>query len=91
MSDPIGPGDWVECVSAPNGHITGFRAGGVYKVSEAFTIEGRSLLNFAGMPKPKAVLPNGGPGWFIVYFRPLYTPKADLIESLLNPVEEEVA
>lgn len=87
----IGPGDWVEALG-PRGAVswTGARAGGVYCVE--------ALVSTA----PCDLCPDDHPGlhlfgiqrhphgWAGCQFRPIYRPKADLIEQLKQPAPDAV-
>ena len=84
------PGDYVECVDArPHGHylIAPLQAGQVYIVrsviapDEKFPAGG---LRLEGVPMPVSPR-NIEAGWAPRRFRPVYRPKASLIESLLAP------
>lgn len=86
----IGPGDWVECVAivAPEegGVRAGFVVGELYCVIEVINhSDGVPGLEFSNAP------PSGVGGWHSEYFRPIYRPKADLIESLKTPAKRERA
>lgn len=84
MSIPIGPGDWVECVDAlgrePAGTPTPLRVGAIYQVEDTFRWFGHDGLTLREV-KP----PTGDRGFAAALFRPIYRPKADLIESLKAP------
>ena len=94
----IGPGDWVECV----GYAVDKRSfesrgptpkkGGVYQIEAVVmgrlrdgTVE--PAYRLVGWHVPSEI------GGRIVYptsgFRPIYRPKADLIERLMQPVPDE--
>lgn len=86
MAASIGPGDYVECVNVERmrGVSCRFlRLGAVYRVTwagrSAFGVE---ILRVAGIE-----LPPGKRGFQLERFRPIYRPKADLIESLKAPIE----
>lgn len=85
----IGPGDFVECVSAVNTcHLpNGYAHGCVYVVEECFREFGWDALNCVGMARP-ADIGSDQRGWPIEAFRPIYRPRADLIETLLAPAPE---
>lgn len=90
MAAPIGPGDFVECVGATAWpEVT---VGGIYRVEaiiEAYGDcpacgnEGSEGITFAGHPKRL----KGGimMSWCPCRFRPIYRPRADLIEQLKAP------
>lgn len=88
MSAPIGPGDWVECVKADFFGGDTIVKGGIYCV-EAI------LPNHGWCPLCKdycadVVLTTDVEkdiGWCPGRFRPIYRPKAELIEVLKKPVE----
>lgn len=95
MSDPIGPGDWVECLSVapkPNSSQMNLRdlrlltLGAVYVVA-GFGVSTRGpigvlLKGFPPMPKSGGYDPSR--------FRPVHRPgKSTLIRDLLQPVKED--
>jgi len=89
----IGPGDWVECVSVDSENDYGLRVGAIYQVERVAT--GRTLagiittglllhgMNYTGWTGARV-------GYLPERFRPLYRPKADLIERLMQPIDEPV-
>ena len=89
MSQPIAPGDWVECVRASTTH--GFRPGQIYRcTSTPPTVlpcntcgKKHTGIQLAGAPaqRPATWL------WPICCFRPIYRPKSELIEQLKQPVD----
>lgn len=88
MSDAIGPGDWVECISngedRPGCGGRGYKIGALYVVSDVHLWRGFAQINCVGRVRPEEFgLPN--PGWSIRAFRPIYRPRADFIESLKQP------
>lgn len=96
----IGKGDWVECVSYDGGHphparmVGTLTVGGIYRVRKV--VRGRDSVR--GVPADGiqvdgvyAYHANGVEGaWHPDRFRPIYRPRADLIESLLQPLSEHV-
>lgn len=95
----IGPGDWVECVDvtsdvAGTGHDwQGERVpveGQIYQVSDAWVdCDGYSVI-LVGWERDRAARDWGRRcGFAIERFRPIYRPKADLIESLKTPAKRE--
>lgn len=98
MSAPIGPGDWVECVGPFNG-AAGLAAAGAKVIGEYRV--GMVALCEAVTPRMQlpdgAIVPGlkvrevkafiaGREVWLAAYqWRPIYRPKADLIESLKAP------
>lgn len=96
----IGPGDYVECDltgvrRAPSGEVAGgwpvhggvyvVRAVGRYNSPVWGDTPGIKLVGIYGRISGKR------DAWFPAKcFRPIYRPKADLIESLLTPIEEGV-
>lgn len=86
----IGPGDWVECVDASPCRRIGFTSlvhGRLYRVSALGVPDGsgeRGLI-IAEAPHPDTT--RYGVGWALRRFRPVYRPRAHLIESLLKPVD----
>lgn len=95
MSEPIGPGDWVECVDArPHRRITvapiTIVFGALYRVAKvipggtrdyaALRFWEQDCLRVEGDPLPE---PNA---WRFVRFRPIYRLKQSIIEALKAPV-----
>lgn len=85
MSAPIGPGDWVECVSVncgcedarPEKVALFLCEGTTYHINRVGqTANGRDAVELVDWPNTPFC-----PG----HFRPIYRPKADLIESLKAP------
>ena len=88
MSAPIGPGDWVERIDdinelAPRGTI----ARCVEIDSEEGTCSVCGDVN-CGLLLTVKHHP-GDDYWCPNHWRPIYRPKADLIERLLEPVPDE--
>lgn len=88
MSAPIGPGDWVECVDAsacPAYGPTPLVVGLIYAVER---IDGRADV-VGGVALHLVGVRSGGPqgGFGAFRFRPVYRPRTDLIETLLQPVD----
>lgn len=98
MTAPIGPGDWVEC-APPSGYrgdipieqvgISGSypKRGHVYRVREVGqyrTLQGmEDGLRLVGIVASTPGHPDSW--WPARCFRPIYRPKAELIQSLLAP------
>lgn len=84
MSGAIGPGDWVECVDAsPNRRIgrSVLAHKALYQVERAGFVTNLPALWLVGLRSL------GTTGAFDARrFRPIYRPKADLIETLKQPV-----
>lgn len=103
MSNDIGPGDWVEYIGKPEGYTSPkgsspssrYTIGGLYCVRET----GRLCADGAGRPWRSMRLagdpyywPDGTPMSVpVAAFRPVYRPRADLIERLMQPVAGEEA
>lgn len=89
----IGPGDWVECVdNAPRSFNVNKRqieALKFLKLGKIYVVRG--FAPFAGilLAEIKAGDEDFGFGWAEERFRPIYRPKADLIERLMQPVPDE--
>lgn len=92
----IGPGDWVERLPGKNENVfesasgrSGVVVGGVYRVREVLEAAepggGRvPALRLCGIV---ALAKDGREGAFRASnYRPIYRPKADLIETLMTPV-----
>ena len=91
----IGPGDWVECVDAsphPNHKVsTKLVQGALYRVREESVCPetGKNGLTLCGVLLPIHSKIGREIGWLLSRFRPIYRPKADLIESLKTPAKRE--
>lgn len=101
----IGPGDWVECVNHPaENQVFSIEVGQIYRVLEVGVYESlpqdASTQQYDGLPVvfvyPRRAQRRGEFGQWWVYnghlvsrFRPIYRPKADLIESLKAPAKRE--
>lgn len=93
MSEPIGVGDWVECIRAdPDfARIRALTLGAVYQVSRVFEIgpsfddAGEIILALSGVDP--GLNDQGYPyeGFSPDRFRPIYRPKSELIEGLKTP------
>lgn len=92
MSEPIGPGDWVECVTTDPRPLFGLpqvRAGSLYRVVLA-----RDTGNLCTMANCNTTMglsleidpPDAGGAHCACVFRPIYRPRASLIEALKAPV-----
>lgn len=97
MTD-IGPGDWVERIK-PGRSWTGWRVGAIYRVRQ---LEGphnwacddcgaREGLLFFDAPDPHRVILGATPydSWCACAFRPVYRPKASVIEAMKRPALED--
>jgi hypothetical protein len=88
MAAPIGPGDWVECVSNRGvyGAVTQLRVGAVYRVvAVGVTPPEDEFPNVPWVRLESAPLRPGKIGFRASLFRPIYRPKSDLIEALKQP------
>lgn len=84
----IGPGDWVECVN-DGGMPEIVSVGAIYLVEGVgpAPISHVPCLVLRGVRHPTA--PENIGKWVAAeYFRPIYRPSSDLIQSLLQPVDE---
>lgn len=95
MSADIGPGDWVECVD-DHPHINSsvspdyrLQKGRLYRIADVRpagahpkprTVYSADAVRLEGDPLPEPY------AWRIARFKPVYRPRADLIESLRAPV-----
>lgn len=93
MSDAIGPGDFVECLSIgenPNGPAArGYAVGGVYIVSDVHVWCGEALLNCRGRHRPEEF----GfifPGWHASYFRPIRSDITSIERLLTEPIPADL-
>lgn len=103
MAAPIDVGDFVECIGdvSRSAHVTPVRTGGIYCVEAIVPAIGDcpacgewddTGLIFSGHPKQRAFLSEDEAddlllSWCPCRFRPIYRPRADLIESLKAPPE----
>jgi hypothetical protein len=83
MSEPIGPGDWVECIQSYGDPQ--IRVGSVYCVAEVDD-QPCDCGGFGGLLPVGVSFDDGGYAC-IEQFRPIYRPKFDLIERLLEPIK----
>lgn len=83
MSAPIGPGDWVECVDAAPRDYADVRLtlGAIYQVHHVADL-GPWGLGVWLTDNPSA---SWSGGYHADRFRPIYTPKQELIETLKAP------
>ncbi len=92
MSSAIGPGDWVECVrdgSAVHGWSP-LTVGAIYRVRDLVEEGYPGGRVVAGVTLHEVATPPGEVGFWIELFRPIYRPRADLIESLKAPAPDAV-
>lgn len=88
MSAAIGPGDWVECVRLGGPYPPGFdnrflRVGQVYRVLSVVQTQRGDAVE---LEEATHITPDGWRACFYLKcFRPIYRPKAELIESLKAP------
>lgn len=89
MSDPIGPGDYAECVDSSPGWATGATGlvhGRIYRIKDVLREHTHAIT---GCPTAGVILhdgPNPHNPWDISRFKPIYRPKTSLIQSLLSDV-----
>lgn len=95
----IGPGDWVECVNARPSHWYGYDCGlvvgAVYQVRaiipaaiSPFGDTGLGL-HLHEIVRPLDVDWGTEPAFCATRFRPVYRPKSELIQGLLQPILED--
>ena len=97
MAADIGVGDWVECVDATPFHHTypTLQLGALYCVREVAidpsprTPDRKNGVRLHGIYLPKRQKDQAERGWRLSRFRPIYRPRADLIESLKTPAKRE--
>lgn len=93
MSAPIGPDDYVECVDASLGWVTGASGlvhGRIYRIEKVLREHKHGVT---GCPTCGVVLrdgPNPDVPWDISRFKPIYRPDASLISRLLSDVPTDV-
>lgn len=86
----IGPGDWVECVDCiPSDKPTAkFALGSIYQVEDCVFVPGiKQPHGLIIKEMPRSSHPTGA--YCATAFRPIYRPKAGLIESLKTPAKRE--
>lgn len=91
----IGPGDWLESLYdyPASGSSRSLTKGGLYCVGEVDHEDctcwrcGDTGPGFALVGDPPGSLADSA--WCLCDFRPIYRPKADLIESLKTPAKRE--
>lgn len=93
MSEPIGPGDWVECIGGPTfpdneGKVV---VGNLYRVKamipKIYCSCGKQHegLRFHGVLNPHDPKGIDSHWWGICCFRPIYRPRQELIKQLKAP------
>lgn len=94
MVDPIGVGDWVECVDDSGTPDTAWLdihriyRGSIYRVSDAWTDAWGDPVILVGWERESANRCFGHRcGYWVHRFRPIYHPKQELIESLKVPAK----
>lgn len=88
----IGPGDWVECIGYaeeddPSTWIADDdypQVGSIYRVDAITEHDGLILAEFAQIDLEW----DARVEWDAEYFRPVYRPKAEIIEALRQPSPE---
>ncbi len=90
MSEAIGPGDWVECIFDGED----IPKGTVLFCLDVITVPGSGCDNDPYCVAPGLVLkdaphPDEDAYWCGCGFRPIYRPKASIIQSLLQPAPTE--
>ncbi len=86
MSADIGPGDWVECVRPSRMRPGALRVGAVYQVVSC-TPEDRHGIPGVTIKGVPAVYEHAGFGWAVFMFRPVYRPKAEILDGLREPIK----
>lgn len=96
MSEPIGPGDMVECIRIGNrGTTWGFCVGGIYTVRQVrplHTCRCGETVEHAGLRFKEIGESGPGKSWCSLYFRPI-SRRSDferLLETLKTPTPERV-
>lgn len=93
MTQPIGPGDWVECVEEWTA-LYPVRRGAVYRVSKVFETVGRCGLHGDACEKLAVRLDTIPPGVRGGYcsrqFRPIYRPREHAFDYLLTDIPQHV-
>jgi len=90
MSEPIGPGDLVECISVRDDSVSGYTVGSTYIVDEVGVLRGIPWLNCLRMPRPSECESSSAPGWLADAFRPI-SRRSDfekVLEQLKAPLPE---
>lgn len=96
MSEPIGPGDYVECIDASVLRFAGYEWGGdAPNIGTIYTVErlviaptGEDAFILKELRRSAAAREKWGEdvGYGAFRFRPIYRPKADFIENLKTPI-----
>lgn len=88
MAGAIGKGDWVECIN-DGGMPQVVRIGAIYLVERVGDApkSGVPCLMLRGVCHP-TVRTDSGRWVRAEYFRPIYRPKPELLESLLRKADE---
>lgn len=84
MAAPIGPGDWVECVSAGD-RLGVLQRGSIYQISQVKSCAESAFCNHDGCTDPGLILRGRSELFCPHRFRPIYRPNAEFIESLKAP------
>lgn len=83
----LGPGDFVECVNASGRFASdppsGLLLGALYTVEAVYINDEGRGLTLVGLRASSPFV-----GYAIDRFRPIYRPKASVIESMLAPAPE---
>lgn len=89
MAEPIGPGDWVECIDDSYNPKAGLdpiiRIGQIYQVN--YLLNGVNCAFCGGKGGLNLVGFHPDSNWCPTRFRPIYRPKATFIEGLKTPIE----
>lgn len=98
MSEPIGPGDWVECIARGRGNPPGVQferdapldVGRLYRVVKVVRGVDRKSGEFREgvfLTWPRTFIGGVEAAWPLERFRPVYRPKQTVIDSLTAPPE----
>jgi hypothetical protein len=92
MSAPIGPGDWVELIDPAWAGQTFPRQGGIYCIESVEDCGDNTCGDCGGSVGLDLVQvpPLEDCAWCPCQFRPIYRPRADLIEQLKQPAPPAV-
>ena len=91
----IGPGDWIECIEADQWQEQSIVPGNIYRCVEVLTPTGATCTLHGTFCYPASGISLAGKSlpddwcWCALSFRPIYKPKSEIIQGLLQPVLED--
>lgn len=94
MAEPIGPGDWVECIDDSAPYSPYYRLKGPFPWAKGAVLQVRAVGEMQSDGHPSlAITQDTNPfrTWSAARFRPIYRPTAGAFDSLLVSDEERVS